>query len=29
MVGVEFSAGHHFVVNNILEVTLVHKDAIN
>ena len=29
MVGVTFSTGHHFDVNDILEVTLVHKDIVN
>ena len=29
MVGVAFSAGHHFGVNDVLEVTLVHKDIVN
>ena len=29
MVGLAFSAGHHFGVNDIFEVTLVHKDVVN
>ena len=29
MVSVAFSAGHHFGVNDVLEVTLVHKNVIN
>ena len=29
MVGVVFSTGHHFGVNDVLEVTPVHKDVVN
>ena len=29
LVGVAFSAGHHFGVNDVLEVTLVRKDIVN
>ena len=29
MVGVALSTGHHFGVNDILEITLVHKDVVN
>ena len=29
MVGVAFNSGHHFDVNDVLEVTLVHKDVVN
>ena len=29
MVGVAFNGGHHFGVNDVLEVTLVHKDVVN
>ena len=29
MVGVAFSAGHHFGMNDVLEVMLVHKHVVN
>ena len=29
MVGMAFSAGHHFGVNDVFHVTLVHKNVVN